>query len=103
MKSLTSEADRNWVVGFTWLRNVPVFRSKTAIPAVTPAGTTTGDGDGAGALEAGADASVLAAELGCCATVAGTFPPHPPSAASAASIRSAPRIRMGHFSVRCRR
>src|SRR5689334_10287624 len=96
MNSLTSEADRNLVFGFISLTNAPVFRSKTAIPAVTPAGTTTRgvvvEFDGDGALEAGGDAASLvegAAELGSWATVAGAFPPHALREASAASITSA--------------
>src|SRR5947209_3950277 len=47
MNSLTSEAERNRVVGLRCSVKVPVCRSYTATPASTPTGSTAADGDGA--------------------------------------------------------
>ncbi|GAB7102475.1 hypothetical protein JCM4814A_07890 [Streptomyces phaeofaciens JCM 4814] len=65
MSSLTTDAERNCVRGLSCSVNVPVCRSKTATPAVTPGGTTTAltaDGvpcgaDGGPAARAGAAAA----------------------------------------------
>src|SRR3712207_3446593 len=82
MSSFTSEADRNCVVTFCCSVNKPVWRSKTAMPAVTPGGTATvaeatGDevaGDGSAADEADGDGTAAGVVMDRVVEVAGALP-----------------------------
>src|SRR5256885_11418917 len=56
MGRFPSDAGGNWGVTCCGAGNVPACRSNTAKPTVTPAGTTTADGDGdAGLLDGAAE------------------------------------------------
>src|SRR6266571_7689638 len=115
MSSFTSEADRNRVVVCCCTTNVPACRSNTAMPAVIPAGTTTGadataDGDGlgeAGAAELAAGDGADGAGSDQAAAGAGAWQPasSASSASSAPAAASAPNLMARSFQYglnRCR-
>src|SRR2546421_12056551 len=59
MSSFTRDADRDRALVRCATRKVPAWRSNTAMPASTPAGTTTAAGDGDGRADgAGGGADV---------------------------------------------
>src|SRR4051794_26605158 len=103
MSSFTSDAERNRQLPFCWSTKVPACRSKTTIPAVTPAGFGTPAPAEALGLVTGPspetpDASglLLAGELGGAADGAAGGSPQAASASTAATAKIRNAERMAH-------